>query len=96
MSKGYADCSSAVFRAYKEGAGITLKDGKKEVSTSCYEVYADCFDIIWPPDPKKIGKSMPRIEKLLPALNLQGGEHIFTNTDSKTDRANKITLAFPG
>lgn len=91
MKDGYADCSSAVFRAYRDGAGITLKDGAKTVSTSCYQPYADCFDIIWPPDPKRIGKSMPRIETLLPVLNLQGGEHIFMNTDSGTDRANMIT-----
>ncbi|MHB1314501.1 MAG: C40 family peptidase [Christensenellales bacterium] len=93
MKKGKYDCSSFVYRAYLEAAGIkiTHKDTGKAVSTSCYEVYAKGFKLIWPAGYDLVGKSLPSAAELIPSLNLKEGAHIFYCMNSKTTRANKIT-----
>lgn len=87
MNEGYYDCSSLVYRAYKEGAGITLDC---EHSTSTYEVYAKQFRLLWPARYEDIGKKFAP-KNILQQLGVSGGEHVFYCMDTGTKRANKIT-----
>lgn len=90
--KGYYDCSSLVYRAFKAaGVTITHKDTGKAVTTSCYEVYAKGFKLLYPDSYSKIGNTLPTAKSLLPKLNLEPGDQIFYNFDRDTHRSNKIT-----
>lgn len=81
------DCSSLVARAYSA-------QGKKwryggSVPRSNQEVYDDDFELLWPDSYSNIGKSFGGASAISCAK--QKGDLQFLCTDTKTDRANKIT-----
>lgn len=80
------DCSSLVARAYS-AQGKAWKYGGK-VPISCYEVYDDDFELLWPATYAVIGKKKGGASVL--ALAKQSGDLQFLQTIS-TSRANRIT-----
>jgi hypothetical protein len=84
--KGIFDCSSLVARAYSAVGKKWLYGGS--VPISCYEVYDDDFELIWPATYAEIGKKKGGASVLNKAK--QPGDLQFLNTQS-TGRANKIT-----
>ncbi len=88
MESGYFDCSSLVYRAY-ESVGITLtdKDSGKPVSTSCYEVYAKGFHLIYPNNYDIIGNKALNVKDIV----FERGDILFYCCDAATKRPNRIT-----
>ena len=82
------DCSSLVARAYSD-QGVPWDLVGNELPTSTQEVYSDNFELLWPADYAKIGKTFGG------AAVINKGKHPgdlqFACTDKKTSRANKIT-----
>lgn len=80
------DCSSLVARAYSAQGKEWFYGGK--VPISCYEVYDDDFELIWPATYAEIGKKFGGSSVI--SMATQPGDLQFLNTQS-TGRANKIT-----
>lgn len=87
---GSFDCSSYQYSNFSF-AGFPLLDGGREVTTSCYEVYANGFDLIYPKKASEIGKALPCKSSLISAVGVEPGDLVFFNFNSGTSRANKIT-----
>lgn len=87
---GGADCSSLT-AAIWAAAGFPLLDASgNELRTSCYQVNAIGFDLIYPSSRALIGKKLPSQKGLFSAV-AQPGDMVFWNFDKDTDRKNKIT-----
>ena len=82
------DCSSLIARAYAAQGFLWDKVGN-EIPTSTQEVYSDQFELLWPADYSKIGKTFGGTAVI--HKGKQPGDLQFVCTDSKTSRANKIT-----
>ena len=82
------DCSSLVARAYS-AQGVDWACVGKEIPLSCEEVYSDQFELLWPADYAKIGKTFGGADVIAKAK--QPGDLQFLCTNRKTGRANKIT-----
>ena len=82
------DCSSLVARAYA-AQGVEWACVGREIPLSCEEVYSDQFELIWPADYAKIGKTFGGESVIAKAK--QPGDLQFLCTNRKTGRANKIT-----
>ena len=88
---GAADCSSLIAACWG-GAGFPLlSEAGAELRTSCYEVNAAGFDLIYPEARNRIGKNLPSPKGLLSSYGAEQGDIVFMNFDSSTSRANKIT-----
>lgn len=89
LKDGIFDCSSLVARAYEaqdvsfEGGGLT------KYPTSNLEVYSDQFELLWPSEYAKIGKTFGGAKEI--DLATQPGDIQYICTNSKTSRANRIT-----
>jgi len=82
------DCSSLIARAYA-AQGISWDKVGNELPTSAQEVYNDHFELLWPSDYSKIGKTFGG--SAVVDKGKQPGDLQFICTDKKTSRANKIT-----
>lgn len=82
------DCSSLVARAYA-AQGMPWDKVGNEIPTSTQEVYSDYFELIWPADYSKIGKTFGGTAVI--NRGKKPGDLQFICTDKKTSRANKIT-----
>ena len=82
------DCSSLVARAYS-AQGVDWACVGKTIPLSCEEVYSDQFELIWPVDYTKIGKTFGGAAVLAKAA--QPGDLQFLCTNRKPGRANRIT-----
>lgn len=88
---GSADCSSLT-AAIWAAAGFPLLDASgNELRTSCYEVNAVGFDLVYPQSRALIGKNLPSPKGLLSTYGAQPGDVVFWNFDADTERSNKIT-----
>lgn len=87
-TKTHFDCSSLVARAYAE-QGMPWDLVGNEIPTSTQEVYSDMFELLWPADYAKIGKTFGGTAVINRAKH--PGDLQFICTDKKTSRANKIT-----
>jgi hypothetical protein len=81
------DCSSFVARAYS-AQGKAWKYGGR-VPLSCYEVYDDDFELLWPESYAAIGKKFGGSSVIAKAT--QPGDLQFLCTEKNSSRANKIT-----
>lgn len=81
------DCSSLVARAYS-AQGKCWKYGGS-VPRSNQEVYDDDFELLWPADYASIGKQLGGMAAI--STGKRVGDLQFLCTDSKTNRANRIT-----
>lgn len=86
--EGVFDCSSLVARAYT-AQGVDWACVGKEIPLSCEEVYSDQFELLWPADYAKIGKTFGGESVIAKAK--QPGDLQFLCTNRKTGRANRIT-----
>lgn len=86
--EGIFDCSSLVARAYS-AQGVDWSCVGKSIPLSCEEVYADQFELLWPSDYSRIGKTFGGADVIAKAK--QPGDLQFLCTNRKTGRANKIT-----
>lgn len=86
--EGIFDCSSLVARAYA-AQGVDWACVGKEIPLSCEEVYSDQFELLWPADYAKIGKTFGGESVIAKAK--QPGDLHFLCTSRSTSRANKIT-----
>ncbi len=82
---GSTDCSGYVYAAYL-AAGLPLVGSKVASMTSCYEVYADGFDLVYPDSYENIGKRFAKVED----ISLERGDIVFYSFGT-TARKNKIT-----
>ena len=82
------DCSSLVARAYA-AQGMPWDKVGNEIPTSTQEVYSDNFELIWPAEYSKIGKTFGGTAVINKAK--KAGDLQFICTNTKTSRANKIT-----
>jgi len=89
--KGSGDCSSLQAMAMSFAGFPLLSDKGKELLTSCYEVYAEGYELIYPSKESDIGKKLPSASNLCTTYGAQPGDLVFFNFDSSTSRANKIT-----
>lgn len=87
-SATHFDCSSLVARAYS-AQGVPWDLVGNEIPTSTQEVYSDYFELIWPADYSKIGKTFGGTAVI--NKGKRPGDLQFICTDKKTSRANKIT-----
>jgi hypothetical protein len=81
------DCSSLIARAYS-AQGKAWKYGGK-VPLSCYEVYDDDFELLWPESYAAIGKKFGSSSVIAKAT--QPGDLQFLCTEKNSGRANRIT-----
>ena len=86
--EGIFDCSSLVARAYA-AQGVDWACVGREIPLSCEEVYSDQFELLWPADYAKIGKTFGGESVIAKAK--QPGDLQFLCTSRSTSRANKIT-----
>ena len=82
------DCSSLVARAYS-ACSVKWDHVGNELPTSTQLIYCDQFELLWPADYSKIGKTFGSASILNKAR--QPGDLQYVCTDKKTSRANKIT-----
>lgn len=82
---GSTDCSGYVYAAYLAAGWPLLMNGAEKM-TSCYEVYADGFDLVYPASYEDIGKRFAKISD----IPFEPGDIIFYSFGTTT-RANKIT-----
>lgn len=88
MKEGVFDCSSLIYRAYRD-AGYTFRT---ENSSSTALVYDEAFDLIWPGHSKDMGKQFTSMaEQRQCGYSPMPGDVIYYCTNSKTTRKNKIT-----
>ena len=85
---GIFDCSSLVARAYA-AQGVDWSCVGKNIPLSCEEVYSDQFELIWPSEYGRIGKTLGGADVLQKAT--KPGDLQFLCTNRKTGRANRIT-----
>ena len=85
---GSFDCSSYVWAVFA-AAGFPLVGAGVKSITSCYEVYAEGFDLIYPARYGEIGKNTTSDPAVLSGV--QPGDIIFYCFNKKSSRANKIT-----
>jgi len=88
---GAMDCSSYTAAIWSLAGFPLLDKGGNELRTSCYEVNAAGFDLIWPSSRAKIGKELPSPAGLLSSYDAKPGDIVFWCFDKDTTRANKIT-----
>ena len=86
--EGIFDCSSLVARAYS-AQGVDWSCVGRTVPLSCEEVYSDQFELLWPADYSRIGKTFGGADVIAKAK--QPGDLQYLCTNRKTGRANKIT-----
>ena len=86
--EGVFDCSSLVARAYA-AQGVDWACVGREIPLSCEEVYSDQFELLWPSNYGKIGKTLGGADVIAKAK--QPGDLQYLCTNRKTGRANKIT-----
>lgn len=82
------DCSSLVARAYT-AQGVDWSCVGKTIPLSCEEVYSDCFELIWPANYARIGKTLGGADVIAKAQ--QPGDVQYLCTNRRTGRANRIT-----
>lgn len=82
---GSTDCSGYVYAAWLAAGWPLLMNGAEKM-TSCYEVYADGFDLVYPDIYENIGKRFAKISD----IPFEPGDIIFYSFGTTT-RANKIT-----
>jgi len=88
---GSGDCSSFAYACYSAAGFPLLQDGIERI-TSCYEVYADGFDLKFPAKESDIGDSGKWAPKgFYKTFNWKPGDLIFYCFDKNSKRANKIT-----
>lgn len=88
---GSADCSSYMFGCWL-AAGVPFLVKGKEQTTSCYEVNAEDFELVYPETHAMIGKPGCWAPKgFYRTFAWEPGDIIFYNFNVKTARANKIT-----
>lgn len=87
-TKTHFDCSSLVARAYT-AQGVPWDLVGNEIPTSTQEVYSDQFELLWPADYSKIGKTFGGTAVINKGKH--PGDLQFICTDKKTSRANMIT-----
>lgn len=87
-AENYFDCSSLVARAYS-AQGVSWEKVGSEIPTSTAEVYSDQFELIWPADYVKIGKTFGGTAVINKGKN--PGDLQFICNNPSTSRANKIT-----
>ncbi len=88
---GSGDCSSLQAGAASYSGHPLLDSKGKQLLTSCYEVYAEDYDLVYPARKDLIGKSLPSASNLITTIGVQPGDLVFFNFSSTTNRANKIT-----
>lgn len=86
--EGIFDCSSLVARAYA-AQGVDWACVGKAIPLSCEEVYSDQFELLWPADYNRIGKTFGGADIIAKAK--QPGDLQFLCTNRNTGRANRIT-----
>ena len=86
--EGIFDCSSMVARAYA-AQGVDWACVGRTIPLSCEEVYSDQFELLWPAEYSRIGKTFGGADVLAKAA--QPGDLQFLCTNRRTGRANKIT-----
>ena len=86
--EGIFDCSSLVARAYS-AQGMDWACVGRTILLSCEEVYSDQFELLWPSEYSRIGKTFGGADVLAKAA--QPGDLQFLCTNRKTGRANRIT-----
>ena len=86
--EGIFDCSSLVARAYA-AQGVDWACVGKAIPLSCEEVYSDQFELLWPADYARIGKTLGGADVIAKAK--QPGDLQFLCTNRRTGRANRIT-----
>ena len=84
---GYYDCSSLVDRCYTAQGKLWRYGGA--VPISCYAVYDDDFELLWPAAYADIGRKMGGKDVI--AMATQPGDVQYLCTDRATKRANRIT-----
>lgn len=82
------DCSSLVARAYSS-QGVDWACVGRAIPLSYEEVYSDQFELLWPSEYSRIGKTFGGADVLAKAA--QPGDLQFLCTNRKTGRANRIT-----
>ena len=82
------DCSSLVARAY-EAQGVSWELVGNELPLSTQEVLSDQFELLWPSEYSKIGKTFGNAAVI--NRGTQPGDLQFICTNKKTQRSNKIT-----
>lgn len=82
---GSTDCSGYVYAAWLAAGWPLLMNGAEKM-TSCYEVYADGFDLLYPDSYENIGKRFAKVED----ISLERGDIVFYSFGT-TARKNKIT-----
>lgn len=85
---GIFDCSSLVARAYS-AQGVDWACVGKAIPLSCEEVYSDQFELLWPADYSRIGKTLGGADVIAKAA--KPGDLQYLCTNRKTGRANRIT-----
>lgn len=85
---GIFDCSSLVARAYT-AQGVDWSCVGRAIPLSCEEVYSDQFELLWPADYSRIGKTLGGAGVIAKAK--QPGDLQYLRTNRSTGRANKIT-----
>ena len=85
---GIFDCSSLVARAYA-AQDVDWSCVGKAIPLSCEEVYSDQFELLWPSDYSRIGKTFGGADVIAKAK--QPGDLQYLCTNRKTGRANRIT-----
>ena len=88
---GAADCSSLIAACWGAAGFPLLSEDGAELRTSCYQVNAAGFSLIYPAARNKIGRNLPSPKGLLSEYGAEPGDIVFMNFDSNTSRANKIT-----
>lgn len=86
--EGIFDCSSLVARAYA-AQDVDWACVGRAIPLSCEEVYSDQFELLWPSNYGKIGKTLGGADVIAKAK--QPGDLQFLCTSRKTGRANRIT-----
>lgn len=86
--EGIFDCSSLVARAYS-AQGMDWACVGRTIPLSCEEVYSDQFELLWPSEYSRIGKTFGGADVLAKAA--QPGDLQFLCTNRKTGRTNRIT-----
>lgn len=89
--RGKMDCSSYVAALYAAAGFPLLSSAGAELWTSCYEVNASGFDLVYPDARNKIGKNLPSPAGLLASGICREGDIVFWGLKENTTRSNKIT-----
>ena len=88
---GSADCSSLTAMMWSAAGFLLLGSSGQELRTSCYQVNAVGFSLVYPSSIKQVGKNLPSPKGLLSSYGAKPGDIVFWNFDKATTRSNKIT-----